>query len=116
MYIHDKGKGDLIVRSIDILSPSIITTHGLHVGMSVEEFLKKYPNAKLGMSAESETEYLSADELQTYNPDGIYDSCMVFDVKSNDKKFLGTGNLFDYPTSNYRKDGYIDSISIYKWK
>ena len=67
------------------------------------------------MSGESETEYFSPDELQTYSTDGIYDSCTLLYVESNDKKFLGTGKFFDYPTTNYRKDGYIDSISIYKW-
>jgi hypothetical protein len=116
MYIHDKGKGDLIVRGINIISPSIITRNGLHVGMSVEEFLKKYPNTELEMSAESDMECFSPDELQTYSTDGKYDSCTVLYVKSNDKKFLGTGKFFDYPTANYRKNGYIDFISIYKWK
>jgi len=48
MYIHDKGKGDLIVRGINIFSASIITTNGLYVGMSVEEFLKKISERKAG--------------------------------------------------------------------
>jgi hypothetical protein len=93
-----------------------MTTHGLYVGMSVEEFLKKYSNTELKMPAESNTEYFAPDELQTYSADGKYDSCTVLFVRSNDKQFLGTGNFFDYPTSNYRKDGSIYLISIYKWK
>jgi hypothetical protein len=116
MYIHDKGKGDLIVRSINIVSSSIITTNGLHVGMSVEEVLEKYPNAELEMSEETEGEYFSPDELQRFGIDGKYDSCTVLYVESNDRKFLGTGNICDYPTANYRKNGYVDLISIYKWR
>ena len=115
MYIHDKGNGDLIVRSINILSPSIITTNGLHVGMSVDEFLKKCPNAKLEMSDMTGAEYFSPDELQTYTRDGTYDSISHLYVESNDKKLLGTGNFSDYPTANYRKNGSIRFISIYRW-
>jgi len=116
MYIHDKGKGDLIVRSINIISPSIITTNGLHVGMSVEEFLKKYPNAELEMSQETGAECFSPDKLQMFSPDGKYDSCTVLYVESKDKKVFGTGNIYHHPTANYRKNGYIGLISIYKWK
>jgi hypothetical protein len=88
LEIGDKGRGDSIIKMLTVISSSIITTAGLYVGMSIEEILTKYPNAKL--EEHDGGEYYAPDELQTY------DTCMMYCVDRN--------------------KGSIDLIKIFSWK
>jgi hypothetical protein len=48
-----KFEKDTIIQGIDILSPKVMIDSNIHVGMSYEDIVKKYPNAKPGMSSDN---------------------------------------------------------------
>jgi hypothetical protein len=110
LLISDKGNNDKIVRMVHVFSPDIRTTGGIFVGMPVLDVIKIFPGLTLeNFTSDGEDEYFAPPPLQKMAPDGSYDIVTLVHVNAL------TGEDDHFPTSNFRTDGAVTSISIFKW-
>ncbi len=102
---------DKTVWMISIASPDITTDGGVHVGMTIQELLKKYPNISLSFD-QDEQDIFAPDELQhgtSNNPDAR----IFFYVKSNDGTSLSHVSPDKYPTKDFSTNGVVSHILVY---
>lgn len=104
---------DKVVWQVEIFSPNLISEKGIHVGMPITELLKDFPGLELLMSHEDDTEFFEPAELQKLNTK-FPSVAILINVGSTNGTPLGTGNLWEYPTKQYKTDGVISSIYIVK--
>ncbi len=113
LVLYDKNDlKDLVVRLIDIYSPELITTDGVHVGMTVDDLLKKYPDTKLDSDLELRAEFFAPQQIQVRTNTGETVIGVYLFVTGKDKKPLGIDN--NYPADKFSREGTISMINIIK--
>lgn len=110
--LNDKnGLHDKVAWSIDIISPGITTDGDVHVGMSVKELLRKFPNLSLNID-EDNLEYFAPPTLENgtkNNPDA---KILIYVSKDNNLS-LANINPGKYPTKKFSHDGLVKHILVF---
>lgn len=99
-------KNDSLVSGIEVLSMNFKTSEGVHVGMSVDEFLSIFPKQKMGFN-QYEEEYFV---IEKYTKER---QRMLLAYISSEKQ-LGINYQF-METFEYDTDGVIVRIELFDW-
>lgn len=116
---------DKRVRMIEIYSPDIQTENGIHVGMSINDLMQKFPDLPLDYweVGSEECFYIPLGNVQTQTKGSQPVEIVAF-VSSNNGKELATKGLkalskskessgpWPYPTKEFSKEGSISRILI----
>ena len=112
--LNDKNDlQDKIARNIVITSPNISTDGNVHVGMPVDELLKRFPNLSIEMDLEDNQEYFAPPELEK-GTQKFPDARILLYVTSRDGKYLSIDSQGTYPTKKFSSDGVISAIRVFK--
>ncbi|OIQ94448.1 hypothetical protein GALL_235960 [mine drainage metagenome] len=112
--LNDKNDlQDKVARNIVITSPNISTDGDVHVGLPVNELLRKFPNLSIEMDLEDHEEYFAPPELEK-GTRKFPDARILLYVTSRDGKYLSFDSQGTYPTKKFSSDGVISSIRVFK--
>jgi hypothetical protein len=110
--LNDKNNlSDKIVRQIIIASPTIGVDGDIHVGMSVEELLKRFPNLSLELDYEADSEYFAPPSLEQGTLK-YPDARIFFHVAASNGGHLSRDKEGQYPTKRFSTKGHIRYIHI----
>lgn len=110
--LNDKNDlHDRIVRQIIIASPTIGVDGDIHVGMSVEELLKRFPNLSLDLDYEADSEYFAPPSLEQGTLK-YPDARIFFHVAASNDGHLSRDEKGKYPTKLFSTKGRIRYIHI----
>jgi hypothetical protein len=114
LALSDKNElKDKVVWQVEVFSPNLISEKGIHVGMPITELVKEFRSLELQMSHEDNSEFFEPAELQELKKE-FPDAAILINVGSKNGTPLGSGNLWEYPTKQFKTEGVISSIYIFK--
>lgn len=110
--LNDKNDlQDKIVRNVVISSPTISTDGGIHVGMSVKELQRRFPNLELFVDYEDNVEYFAPPSLEKGTAKNQDAEVWIY-VTTNSDGILSQDSQGKYPTRHFSSEGTVRYIRV----